>query len=415
MDQDLVIVGGSYAAAQVAASARSAGFAAPIRMISAEPDWPYQRPPLSKGFLLGKVDAKALPLRHEAFYRDNGIDVILGTAVASIDRAGRSVTTAAGNRIGYGQLVLAVGAQPRLPPVPGIDLDGVLVLRTLADAVHLRDRLPAMTTAVVIGGGFIGLEVASVLAMLGKTVTVLEAEDRLLGRGAGASLADYVMAVHRARGVDIRLRTMASRLEGERGRVRSVVISDGSTIPADLVVVGIGVVPQTALAEASGLACSGGIDVDRFARTADPTVFAIGDCSWHPGAFARRSLRLESVQHAQDQAKAAGATIAGRPTPYDAVPWFWSDQYDVKLQMVGLIHGATHHAVRGAAAGGRFSVFYWHDDRLVAIESVNRPAEHMMGRRLLASGITVSPAEAADEGFDLAARIAPKSGAPPPA
>ncbi|MCC7275788.1 MAG: FAD-dependent oxidoreductase [Alphaproteobacteria bacterium] len=399
----LVVVGASHAGAQVAASARAAGHAGPIRLIGEEPCLPYQRPPLSKGFLLGKVDAATLPIRAAAFYREEAIDLLPGTRVAAIDRSARTVTTAAGQRIGYDRLVLAVGARPRLPPVPGIALDGVLALRSLADAERLRERLPSVGAAVVIGGGFIGLEVAAALTALGKRVTVLEAQDRLLARAAAAPLAVHVAAVHRARGVDVRLRTTAARIDGADGRTRAVVCDDGSVLPADLVVVGIGVVPETALAAAAGLACTDGVEVDRFASTADPAVLAVGDCCRHPNAYAGRSLRLESVQHAVDQAKAAGATAAGRPTPYEAVPWFWSDQFDMKLQMVGLCAGWTHHVVRGDPATGRFSIFYFRDGRLLAIDSINRAAEHVAGRRLLAAGRSPSADEVADESFDLAA------------
>ncbi|MGE0714016.1 MAG: NAD(P)/FAD-dependent oxidoreductase [Alphaproteobacteria bacterium] len=402
MARTLVVVGGSYAGAQVVASARAAGHDGPIRLVADEPHLPYQRPPLSKGFLLGKVEADALPIRVEAFYRENDIDLALGSRAVAIDRIARRVETADGSRIPYDRLVLATGAAPRLPPVPGIDRAGVVALRNLDDAIMVRDRLPEVGDVVVIGGGYIGLEVASALATLGKRVTVLEAGDRLLAR-ASAPLALHVAGIHRARGVDLRLRTTAAAIRGEGDRVTGVETSDGTVLPADLVVVGIGVVPRTQLAEAAGLPCEDGIVVDRFASTADPAILAAGDCSRHPSAFAGRSLRLESVQHAVDQAKTAGTVAAGRPTPYEAVPWFWSDQFDLKLQMVGLAEGWTRHVVRGDPESGRFSFFYYRDDRLVAIDSVNRPGDHIAGRRLLTAGRSPTPEEAADGGFDLRA------------
>ena len=405
MTGDLVIVGGSYAAVQIAAAARAAGFAEPIRLVGAEPHLPYQRPPLSKGFILGKVDAGALPQRAEAFYRENEIDLVLGAAVEAIDRTASMVTTADGQRIPYGILALATGARPRRLPVPGGDLDGVLTLRTLDDSLAIRDRLAGIGAAVVVGGGYIGLEVAAALTVLGKQVAVIEAQGRLLARAASAPLAAHVADAHRARGVDLRFGTTVARIEGAAGRVRSVTTVDGAVLPADLVVVGIGVQPESDLAAAAGLPCDDGIVVDRFTRTADPAIVAAGDCVRHPSAFAGRLLRLESVQHAVDQGKVAGATVAGKSVPYDAVPWFWSDQYDMKLQSVGLAEGFDRYVLRGAPAGGRFSIFYFRGDRLIAIDSVNRAAEHVTGRRLLSGATALTPAEAADPGFDLASRV----------
>ncbi|MGE0724061.1 MAG: NAD(P)/FAD-dependent oxidoreductase [Alphaproteobacteria bacterium] len=407
MSRDLVIVGGAYAAVQIAAAARAAGFAEPIRLVSAEPHLPYQRPPLSKGFLLGKVEADALPQRAAAFYRENAIDLVLGAPVEALDRQGRAVFTADGRRIPYGTLALATGARPRLLMTPGGELDGVLTLRTLDDSRAIRERLSSVGTAVVVGGGYIGLEVAAALATLGKKVTVIEAQGRLLARAASAPLADLVAEAHRARGVELRFHATLARIDGAGGRVRSVETADGARLPADLVVIGIGVVPESGIAEAAGLPCQDGILVDRHTRTADPAILAAGDCVRHPNPFAGRALRLESVQHAVDQGKVAGAVAAGREASYDAVPWFWSDQYDLKLQSVGLADGYDRHVVRGAPEGGRFSIFYFRGDRLIAVDSVNRPGEHMTGRKLLAGATALTPAEAADPGFDLASRVAP--------
>jgi len=402
----LVIVGGSYAAMQIAASAREAGYAEPIRIVSEEPVLPYQRPPLSKGYLTGKFMPAALPLRAEAFYRDNRIDVLLGKRAEGLDLTGGRLTLAGGEQLGFERLALTTGTRPRPLPLPGADLDGVLFLRSLADADRLRERLGSAGSIVVIGGGFIGLELASVAATLGKSVTVLEAQDRLLARGVSPQVAGFLADIHRARGVTLRLRTTVREIRGDNGRVRSVVLGDGDALAADLVLIAIGVVPNVELAAQAGLACQDGLLVDRFARTTDPRVVAAGDCTRHPSAFAEQLLRLESVQNALDQAKTAGATLAGLEKPYDTVPWFWSDQYELKLQMVGLVHGHDRHAVRGSMEQRRFSIFYFRAGELVAIDSVNRAADHMLGRKLLAARRSPSPEQASDESFNLQTLLA---------
>ena len=401
MSDGLVIVGGSYAAMQIAASAREAGYAEPIRLVSEEPVLPYQRPPLSKGYLTGKFPPAALPLRAEAFYRDNHIDLLLGKRADALDLTGNHITLASGERLAFDRLALATGTRPRPLPVPGANLNGVLSLRSLGDADRLRPRLEAAGAIVIIGGGLIGLEFASVAAALGKSVTVVEAQDRLLARGVSPQMATFLTEVHRSRGVTLRLRTTVRAIHGENGRVRAVECGDGQSLDADLVLVAIGVVPNVELASQAGLSCQDGLLVDRFARTDDPRVVAAGDCTRHPSTFAGQPLRLESVQNATDQAKTAGATLAGHDKPYDTVPWFWSDQYELKLQMVGLVQGHDRHAVRGSPDQRRFSIFYFRGDRLIAIDSINRAADHMLGRKLLALGRSPTPEQAADESFDL--------------
>ena len=412
----LVIVGGSYAAMNVAAAARAAGYAEPIRLIGEEPVAPYHRPPLSKGLLSGKSDAARLPLRAEAFYREQGIDLVLGTRVDAIDRVDRRIVTAGGVRLDYGRLALAVGARPRRLAVPGAALDGVVMLRSLADAEDLKSRLPAATSVVVVGGGFIGLEVAAVVAALGKPVAVVEAQARLLARAASAPLAEFVAAAHRAHGVTLVLNGTVAAIEGESGRVRAVRCADGRSLPADLVVIGIGVVPNVELAVACGLSCPDGIEVDAQARTADPAIVAAGDCTAHPSRHADGLLRLESVQNAVDQGKVAGSTIAGAARPHDAAPWFWSDQYDLKLQMVGLIRAGDQAVVRGDPATGRFSVVHLRAGRVVAVESVNHPADHMAGRKLVAARASLTPEAATDIDVDLrvAASADPRDAAQEP-
>ncbi len=401
MSAGLVIVGGSYAASQIAVSAREHGYAAPVRILSDEPCLPYQRPPLSKGFLFGKVSEAALPIRGEAFYREAAIEVRLGTRVASIDRARRVVETADGQQFAYGRLALALGTHARHLPVPGADLDRVATLRTLADACRLREQALEGESVVIIGGGFIGLEVASALTLLGKRVTIVEAQERLLARAVAPQLSAFLAEIHARKGVRIRLNMTVRVIEGDRGRACAVVCADGERLDADLVLIAAGAAPNTELARAAGLACDDGIVVDRFARTSDPDIVAAGDCTRHPNAFADAPVRLESVQNALDQAKTAGATVAGVDRPYDAVPWFWSDQYDLKLQMVGLAAGHDQTVVRGSIADGKFSVVYLRGGRLIAVDSVNRPMDHIVGRRLVAARALVTAEQAADASFDL--------------
>jgi len=396
----LVVVGGSYAAAQIAASAREQGYAEPIRIVSEEPRGPYQRPPLSKGYLAGKVLPAALPLRSEAFYRDSKVELILGARAESIDLSGRSVVLSDGRRLAFDRLALATGARPRPLPVPGGGLEGVLFLRSLADADALRTRLAEATDVVIVGAGFIGLEFASVAVAAGKKVTVVEMQDRVLARAVAPGLAAFIADVHRAKGLDIRLGATVKELRGNR-RVESVICGDGTSIRADLVLLAIGVIPNVELAQAAGLACQDGIIVDRFATTSDPRIVSAGDCTRHPSAYADQPLRLESVQNALDQAKTAAATISGVAKPYDTVPWFWSDQYDLKLQMVGLAAGHDSAVTRGTPSDGRFSVFYYRRGSLIAIDSVNKPGEHMLGRKLLTARLSPTPEQAADSGFDL--------------
>jgi 3-phenylpropionate/trans-cinnamate dioxygenase ferredoxin reductase subunit len=401
MTAGVVIVGGGQAGFQVAASLRAHGHAGPVRLISAEAHPPYQRPPLSKGLLLGKMDKARLLFRQPAFYTAQAIELLLGEAVTAIDRDARTVTTATGRVVPYDALVIATGTRVRPLPVPGTELDGVVYLRTLEESEGLARRIGEAERVVVVGGGFIGLEVAAAARMLGKPVTVLEAADRLMGRVVAPVISTFYAELHRGRGVELELDARIARLEGEGGKVAAVVMADGARRPADLVVIGIGVLPNVELAQAAGLICDNGIVVDELGRTSDPAIFAAGECSSHPNRFAGGRARLESVQNAVDQAKAVAAAILGRHEPYDEVPWFWSDQYEVKLQMVGISQGHDARVVRGDPAGGKFSVFYFKGGRLVAIDSVNRPGDHMVGRKLLSAGTALTPAQAEDEAFDL--------------
>jgi 3-phenylpropionate/trans-cinnamate dioxygenase ferredoxin reductase subunit len=416
MSEPLIVIGASYAGLQIALSARGAGHDGAILLIGDEPHLPYQRPPLSKGFLTGKVAESTLPIRPLQVLEQNRIEPLTGIRVTAIDRAARRVTTSDGRSFGYGKLGLGVGCRPRLLPVPGADLDGVLYLRTLDDAIALKARMPEAQSVAIIGGGFIGLEIAASLAQLGKEVTVIEALPRVLARALPVRLSEFLSQTHSRAGVRLLTQTTVRALEGDAGHVRSVLLSDGTRCPADFAIVGIGVVPNVELAAAAGLSCQDGIVIDAYARTDDPTIVAAGDCTRHPNRFALGApIRLESVQNALDQAKTAGATLAGVLKPYDAVPWFWSDQYDLKLQMVGLSEGHDEAVMRGSPEEQKFSVFYFRQGSLIGIDSINRPGDHMAGRQLIPAGTALTPQQAADQSFDLVKLVAAARKAAAPA
>jgi 3-phenylpropionate/trans-cinnamate dioxygenase ferredoxin reductase subunit len=410
MAAGVVIVGGGQAGFQTASSLRSEGYDGPILLISEEPHVPYQRPPLSKAFVLGKQDQTRLVLRPESYYQDHDIRLLTGERAVSIDRSARIIRMASGEQIGYDTLVLALGARNRTLPVPGAGLEGVCYLRTLPEAVELKQRLENARQVVVIGGGFIGLEIAASARTLGKPVTVLEAFPRLMARVVAPVVSEFFRSAHAARGVEVRLCAQVESIRGGAGGVQDVVLGDGSAVPADMVVVGIGVVPNVELAREAGLDVAGapphgvrplGISVDQFLRTSDERIFAIGDCAEYHNAFAGQRVRLESVQNAVDQAVCVARNIAGKPAPYHAAPWFWSDQFDLRLQMVGLPAGHDRVVVRGSPEAGKFSAFYFTDGRLRAVDSVNRPADHLAARKMIAAGTSLTPDQAADESINL--------------
>lgn len=385
-----LIVGASQAGVQLAVSLRRLGDTEPITLVGEEPCPPYQRPPLSKEFLSGAAGFDALALRAPGFYPGSGIDLVRGERVSDVG-AGVAATTG-GRELPFDRLALTVGAGARRLPVPGADLDGVCYLRAYDDAVHLRDRLGTATRVVVAGGGFIGLEVAAAARALGRTVTVVEAEDRLMPRVVGPVVSEFYRRAHLRRGVDVRLGSGVSAFQGERGRVGGVVLADGTCLPADLVLVGVGVRPRTELAERLGLVCDGGIVVDARARTSDPSVVAAGDCAVQPHPVTGQgAVRLESVQNATAQAQVAAATLLGRPPEGTPAPWFWSFQGDLKLQIAGLADGHDDHVVRGRPEDERFSVLYYRQDRLLAVDAVNRPADYMAVRAALGRGATIAP------------------------
>ena len=401
----IVIVGGGHGGSQLAASLRSEGYDGPLTLITAERDVPYQRPPLSKAFLKDLAH-DLLPLRPESFYAKNAVDLRLGATVASIDRAGSAVVLSDGSTVAFDRLALATGATPRLPPVEGTGLDGVHTLRHADDARCLRDALYPANDVVVVGGGFIGLEIAGTARLIGKTVTVLEAADRLMGRVVAPEISQHFLSLHRGWGSDVRLGTAVGRIVGEAGKVVAVETAAGDRISADLAVIGIGVTPNVALAEGAGATIDNGILVNDFMESGVAGLYAIGDCVAFDHWELKRRVRLESVQNAVDQAKTLAAALTGKREPYRAVPWFWSDQGDVKLQMVGLSGDATESHLRGNPSDGSFSVFHYAGDRLVAIDSVNRAADHVLGRRMIGAGMSPPPASVADTSIDLKALLA---------
>jgi len=403
---DIVVLGAGHGGFQLAASLRQHGFDGRIFLVSDEPALPYQRPPLSKEYLDGKIGLDLLLMRPESFYREHRIELLTGERAEAIDRAARRVSFASGLSLGYDHLVLATGARNRQPPIPGLDLDGICYLRNLAETEDLRERLAAAETVVVIGAGFIGLEFAAIATAHGKQVHVIEIADRVMGRVVAVETSLFFAEQHRRTGVHFTFGTPAIQILGEGGRVCGVEAADGARLPADLVVVSIGVVPNAELAAAAGLAVVNGVLVDQHLLTADPAISAIGDCAAFPSVHARTPpVRLESVQNAADHARCVAARLTGTDRPYTALPWFWSEQGKLRLQIAGLTTEHNRTAVRGSIDGGSFSVFCYAGDDLLGIESINRPADHAIGRRLLAAGGRVAAAEAADESFDLRAAV----------
>ncbi|MGW5432765.1 NAD(P)/FAD-dependent oxidoreductase [Streptomyces sp. NPDC004059] len=410
-----LIIGASQAGLQLAVSLRQLGDTAPITLVGEEPHPPYQRPALSKEFLTARTEFDALAFRDPSYYADAGIRLVCGERVgelafASSGPPGSGVAgTTYGRELPFDRLALTVGAAPRRLILPGSDLDGICYLRDHADAAGLRSRLARAVSAVVVGGGFIGLEVAAAARALGVSVTVVEAADRLMGRAVAPLVSEFYRQAHQRRGVDVRLHAAVSGFEGEGGRVTGVRLSDGMLLPADLVLVGVGVVPRTELAEQMGLECDGGIVVDARCRTSDPTVVAAGDCTVRPHPMTGEGrVRLESVQNAVAQAQTAAATLLGRADSGDgtpAVPWFWSFQGDLKLQIAGLAAGYDAYVVRGNPDDERFSVLYYRRDRLVAIDAVNCPADYMAVRKALAVGVDIAAHRAGDTGTPLKALV----------
>jgi 3-phenylpropionate/trans-cinnamate dioxygenase ferredoxin reductase subunit len=393
---DILIVGAGHGGAQAAAALRQHGFAGTLAIVGDEPELPYERPPLSKEYFAGEKEFERILIRPASFWADRAVTMLLGRRVETVDADAHEVGLGGGERIGYGTLVWATGGTPRRLPCPGGDRAGVHSVRCRADVDRMIAELPATKQAVVIGGGYIGLEAAAVLAKFGKKVVLLEALDRVLARVAGEPLSRFYEAEHRAHGVDLRLEAKVESLEG------GVRLADGELIPADMIIVGIGVVPAVGPLKAAGAAGENGVDVDEHCRTSLPDVYAVGDCAAHVNAFAGGArIRLESVQNANDQATVAAKAILGQPQPYDSIPWFWSNQYDLRLQTVGFFQGHDEMIVRGDTGARSFSIVYLKEGRVIALDCVNAVKDYVQGRKLIQSGIVPDTARLADAAVPL--------------
>jgi 3-phenylpropionate/trans-cinnamate dioxygenase ferredoxin reductase subunit len=402
---DVVIIGASHAGSEFAARLRQGGFAGAVALLSSEPHLPYHRPPLSKGFLSGETSSEQLLLRSEAAYAKANIGWHPSTTITEIDRASHTLKTSAGGTFRYGKLVLATGGRPRRLAIPGADLQGLHVMRSIADVDALRPAFIPGSRLVIAGGGYIGLEVAAVAAKYGLDVEVVEFAPRLLARVAGPELSAFYEAAHRAHGVKFRLNTGVQAFEpaaNNPNQVGFVRCSDGTLLPADLVLVAVGLIPNTELAQEAGLAMGNGIVVDDLCQTSDPDILAIGDCTEHPLPFLEGArVRLESVPNAVEQARVAASVLNGVPKPYNAVPWFWSDQYHLKLQSVGLSQGHDQIVLRPARSPEGFVAFYLKQGRMIAADCVNSMQEFNQAKRLITEKIPVDPVALADPETNL--------------
>jgi 3-phenylpropionate/trans-cinnamate dioxygenase ferredoxin reductase subunit len=404
----LLVVGGGHAGAQLAFSAREEGWAGEIVLIGDEREPPYQRPPLSKAYLADEIGARDLQIKSAAAYEKAGVRLRLGVAVMSIDRYACSVALSDGSALNYGRLALVTGGRPRLLPGEiAASATNLHYLRTLADVDCLRPQFQLGKRLVIIGGGYIGLEVASAAVKRGLQVTVLEAEERVLARVTAPLVSAFYERVHRAHGVDIRTRVAVTGFKVAAGSsdITEVECSNGDVLPVDLIVVGIGLLPNTELASAAGLVVDNGVVVDAHASTSDPLIVAAGDCTRFHSDLYGRSLRLESVPNAMEQARVAAATLCGKLKRHDPLPWFWSDQYNLKLKMVGLSAGYDQLVLRGQPASESFCAFYLQGSRVLAVDTVNRVPDFMHSKRLVAGRVDVTPELLADEAISLASLI----------
>ena len=398
---DVVIVGAGHGGAQAAIALRTQGFAGSIAIIGREAEPPYERPPLSKEYLAQEKPFERLYLRPREYWADKQVELLLGREVTALDAGSRQLACADGSTLSYGELIWSAGGDPRHLSCPGADRTGIHYVRTRADVDALMAELPQAQAAVVIGGGYIGLEAAAVLSKLGKRVTLLEALPRVLARVAGEDLSTFYEAEHRAHGVDLRTGMAVEGIEGE-GRVSGVRLADGTVIPADVVIVGIGIIPSIGVLIAAGAAGGNGVDVDAQCHTSLPHVFAIGDCAAHANTFADGAvIRLESVQNANDMATVVAKTITGQDASYCATPWFWSNQYDLKLQTVGLSTGHDATVLRGDPAARSFTVVYLKQGRIIALDCVNCARDYAQGRKLVEQRVAADPAALADPTIPL--------------
>ena len=395
MTETVVIVGAGHAAGQVVASLRQKKFAGRIVLIGEESWLPYQRPPLSKKFLAGALSAERLYFKPASFYDDPDIEVHLGTRITSIDRDTCSVKSRDGDVFTYDKLVLALGSRPRTLSLPGADLAGIHYLRGIDDVLEIQAAIQSGQRLVIVGAGYIGLEVAAVTVMLGVDVTVVEMEDRVMSRVVSPQLSEFYQREHQAHGVKLKLSTGTSGFSGSK-KLQYVLLDNGDKLAADLVVVGVGIVPNIELADAAKLETENGIVVDDHCRTSDAKIYAVGDCTFHPNAVLGRSLRLESVHNALEQAKTAASNICGEEATYAQVPWFWSDQYDLKLQIVGLSQGYDEVVMRGDPLTRSFACLYLRDGQLIAVDAVNSPKDFMQSKALIANRARIDPRQLAN-------------------
>ncbi len=403
---DIIIVGAGHGGAATAINLRQAGFSGSIALIGREPEIPYERPPLSKEYMAGDKSFDQIHIRPRSYWDDKQVDLLLGQAVVALDSDDKIVTLEDDSRLGYGKLVWATGGDPRLLDCAGADLAGVHAVRTRADVDAIMGELDGVAQIAVIGGGYIGLEAAAALTKLGKKIVLLEALPRVLARVAGEALSHFYEAEHRAHGVDLRTATLVNALEGA-GRVSGVRLDDGTLIPAQMVIVGIGVLPAVDVLHLAGAEGQNGVNVNEHCETSLPDVFALGDCAAHHNRFAQGyRIRLESVQNASDQASVVAKTIMGNPVAYGATPWFWSNQYDLRLQTVGLSQGHDQSLVRGDPATRSFSVIYLRDGAVIALDCVNMVKDYVQGRKLVEAGARIDPADLTDTSRQLKELIA---------
>lgn len=387
----IVVIGGGQAGAQALQSLRQGGYAGALTLVGDEPALPYQRPPLSKAYMKGEMAEERLYFRPAPWYQDQNIEVILSTPAKSIDRVNRKVELAHGGQLDYDALIIATGSRPRVLPTKGATLHGVHDLRDLSDVERIRPNMIAGRKMVIIGAGYIGLEAAAVARQMGLDVTVLEMAPRVLARVTSPVLSEFFETEHRAQGVQILTGARLDHLDGEGNNVTAAILADGTRIEADIVLVGIGILPNEELAKDAGIACNNGILVDRDARTSDPRVFAAGDCASRPLVHYGRSGRLESVHNAIEQGKLAAAAILGKPRPAEDCPWFWSDQYDLKLQIAGLSQDYDEIVVRGDPKDRKFAAFYLRNGTLIAVDAINSPPEFLASKKLIMSGAKLAP------------------------
>jgi 3-phenylpropionate/trans-cinnamate dioxygenase ferredoxin reductase component len=401
MHYDILIVGGGHGGAQAAIALRQAKYEGSIGVVNAEPEYPYERPPLSKDYFAGDKAFERIMIRPAAFWTERGVDMLLGSRVEAVDPTAHNVTLSDGAVISYGKMIWATGGSPRALPVAGGNLPGMHVVRTRADVDAMLDGLDDIAEIAIVGGGYIGLEAAAVLRKMGKKVTVLEAMDRVLARVAGEPLSRFYEAEHRAHGVDVRLGVEISGIQGE-DFVTGVCLADGEVIPAQMVIVGIGIIPAVAPLLTAGAAGGAGVDVDAYCRTSLPDIYAIGDCAAHANDFAGGNvMRVESVQNANDMANAVAKSLTGELTAYHTVPWFWSNQYDLRLQTVGISAGYDTMVLRGDTAARSFSVVYLKAGKVIALDCVNATKDYVQGRLFVTEGLSPAVEQLADTNVPL--------------